>query len=67
MRIYLNRNWIFNGENVTIPHTCKETPFHYFDESEYQMISTYQREIDVPNEWNEKNVLLTFEGVAITE
>ena len=64
MRIYLNRNWNFNGENVTIPHTCKETPFHYFDESEYQMISTYQKEIDVPNEWKRKNVLLTFEGVA---
>ena len=52
MRIYLNRDWDFREEfseglfdasfgtkKVSIPHTCKETPFHYFDESEYQMIS----------------------------
>ena len=64
MRIYLNRKWDFNGENVTIPHTCKETPFHYFDESEYQMVSNYQREIEVPKEWEGKQILLTFEGVA---
>ena len=64
MRIYLNRDWNFEGELVTIPHTVKETPFHYFDESEYQMVSTYQRDIEVPKEWEGKNVLLTFEGVA---
>ena len=64
MRIYLNRNWNFAGKSVDIPHTVKETPFHYFDESEYQMVSTYQKEIDVPNEWKGKQVLLTFEGVA---
>ena len=64
MRIYLNRNWDFEGKSVDIPHTVKETPFHYFDESEYQMVSTYQKEIDVPNEWKGKQVLLTFEGVA---
>lgn len=64
MRIYLNRNWEFEGKSVDIPHTVKETPFHYFDESEYQMVSTYQKEIDVPNEWKGKQVLLTFEGVA---
>lgn len=64
MRIYLNRNWDFEGKSVDIPHAVKETPFHYFDESEYQMVSTYQKEIDVPNEWKGKQVLLTFEGVA---
>ena len=64
MRIYLNRNWNFEGTSVDIPHTVKETPFHYFDESEYQMISNYQKEIDVPKEWKGKQILLTFEGVA---
>lgn len=64
MRIYLNRDWQFEGKTVTIPHTVKETPFHYFDESEYQKVSTYQKEIDVPKEWEGKQVLLTFEGVA---
>ena len=65
MQIYLNRDWIFNSnQKVTIPHTCKETPFHYFDESEYQMVCEYEKEIEVPETWKEKQVLLTFEGVA---
>lgn len=50
MRKYLNRDWNFTEEykeslfdiaydwtkfkKVSIPHTCKETPFNYFDESE---------------------------------
>ena len=51
MRIYLNHDWKFieqyagneweNAETVQIPHTCKETPLHYFDENEYQMVSGY--------------------------
>ena len=77
MKIYLNRNWdftenfsesLFSGTQgtvkVAIPHTCKETPFHYFDERAYQIISGYRRELDVPAEWSEKQILLTFEGVA---
>ncbi len=69
MKIYLNRDWYFtnpssSGQKVSIPHTCKETPFHYFDESEYQMISSYQKELEIPEEWKNKQVLLTFEGVA---
>ena len=77
MKIYLNRNWdfteafsdrFFDGpwgtQKVTIPHTCKETPFHYFDESAYQMVSGYRKELDIPAEWEGKQILLTFEGVA---
>ena len=77
MKIYLNRDWDFTEEfserlfdgpwgttKVTIPHTCKETPFHYFDEQEYQMIYGYRKELDVPAEWEGKQILLTFEGVA---
>lgn len=77
MRIYLNRDWDFTEDfsdrlfsdnrgtkKVTIPHTCKETPFHYFDESEYQMVSGYRKELDVPSRWEGKQILLTFEGVA---
>ena len=69
MKIYLNRDWKFSGKDnnfeiVTLPHTVSVTPFHYFSEKEYQMISTYQKEIDIPMEWKGKNILLTFEGVA---
>lgn len=59
MRKYINDNWVFTEEftedliqemglasqmeQVRLPHTCKETPFHYFDEHIYQMVSCYQR------------------------
>ena len=79
-RIYLMREWNFcesfseemisqpmaseNAVSVSLPHTCKETPFHYFDEHIYQMVSCYQR-IIVPEEaWKDKVVLLTFEAVG---
>ena len=54
-RIYLNDGWLFGTQfdesmlsgkcdaldmkPVRIPHTVKETPLHYFDEHEYQMVS----------------------------
>ena len=78
-RIYLNNDWYFNecfrdemlkadydyikDECVRIPHTVKETPLHYFDEHEYQKTAAYTRALNVPEEWKEKNVFLTFEGV----
>ena len=50
-RIYLNNDWKFAEQfeasmteaayddsamqNVRLPHTCKETPLHYFDEHCY--------------------------------
>ena len=77
MRIYLNRDWDFTESfsdnlftsplgttKVIIPHTSKETPFHYFDESAYQMVSGYRKVLDIPREWEGKKILLTFEGVA---
>ena len=79
-RVYLNNDWRFTErfseeitkedfndlhmESVRIPHTVKETPFHYFDESEYQMVSGYRRILDAPKEWQDKEILLTFEGIA---
>ena len=41
----------FDVLNVRIPHTVKELPFHYFDEHEYQMVSAYVRDLEVPKEW----------------
>ena len=53
-RIYWNRDWQFTTEycdellekeftgevqTVTLPHTVAETPFHYCDESIYEMVS----------------------------
>ncbi len=79
MRIYLNDGWCFaekfedslkssdysgDAEKVRIPHTVKITPFNYFSDGIYQMISGYRREITVPESWAGKRIILTFEGVA---
>lgn len=79
-RLYLNDDWLFTEqfedslmapeypENtlqpVRLPHTCKETPFHYFDESLYQMVSGYRRHLLIPADWQGKRILLTFEGAV---
>ncbi|MBQ9680202.1 MAG: glycoside hydrolase family 2 protein [Ruminococcus sp.] len=58
--IHLNNGWDFtpdfsesflNGggeaETVRLPHTCAVTPFHYFDESIYQMVCGYRKRLDL--------------------
>ena len=72
-RIALNRGWEFTetweelfprggGSAPTVPaelpHTCRETPFHYFDESTYQMLCGYRRILSVPESWRGKRVFL---------
>ena len=79
-RIFIDDNWGFTNkyedeilkdsfdisklEIVRLPHTCKELPYHYFDEHEYQMISGYVRNIEADKEWEGKTVLLTIDGAA---
>ena len=79
-RMYLNEGWkftpVFREEllkkdcreeeltAVRLPHTVAETPFSYFDEAVYQMVSGYRRMLHVPAEWSGKRLLLTFEGAA---
>ena len=77
-RIYLDRKWRFNesftedmitepmeeSTLVNLPHTVKETPLNYFDESVYQMVSGYQKSIFAPTQWENQVVSLVFEGVA---
>lgn len=79
-RIYLNNDWRFTehfderifeadfaAEEMTavrLPHTCKETPLHYFDEHIYQTVSGYRRVITAPKEWEGQNVILTVDGAA---
>ena len=73
MRISLNRGWSFTehfdeaflkGENscdvaeVDLPHTCRETPYNYFDDSAYQMVCGYRQIFLVPKEWAGKRVFL---------
>lgn len=79
-RVYLNDDWKFseqfteemlgdgfdvgNMTPVRLPHTAKETPLHYFDESVYQMVSGYRRDVFIPEEWKGKRLLLTIDGAA---
>ena len=78
-RIYWNRDWKFttkyceellekdyNGELdcVCLPHTVAETPFHYFDESIYQMVSGYRKTFVPEESWRNKQVLLTIEAAG---
>ena len=79
-RIYWNDGWKFKEtyenqmretayqddawEDVRLPHTCKETPFHYFDESSYQMQCCYRKHFFAPEEWKDQTVIVTFEGIA---
>ena len=78
-RIYFNRDWQFREEyteellnveytgeceRVSLPHTVKEMPFHYFDEGIYQMISGYRKVFYAKPEWKEKKVQLTIEAAG---
>lgn len=78
--IYLNKNWMFTEEFsealltesvnpkdytiVSVPATVKETPFNYFDDSVYQMVSGYRKDIVIPDSLAGKSVRLVFAGVA---
>ncbi len=79
-RIYLNEDWRFSEQfdeamvnadyddktmtAVRLPHTCKELPYHYFDENDYQMVSGYRRVLKADKAWEGKAVLLTIDGAA---
>ena len=79
-RYYLNNDWLFSEKfrpemvradydlsemvKVRIPHTCKELPYHYFDEKMYQMVSGYRRILFADKAWEGQRILLIFEGVG---
>jgi len=76
--IPLNRDWEFTvhcddsfvrGESagavrVSLPHTVKETPLNYFDESEYQTVSCYRRRISRPADSEDNRVILHIGAAA---
>ena len=51
-------------QSVRIPHTVKQTPYNYFDDSIYQMVSGYRRTFRADMTWKDKNIILHFEGAA---
>lgn len=77
--IKLNQNWNyvktfdeqfikgdFSGydvQTVRLPHANQELPYNYFDEKDYQFISTYQRKFLIPLGKKGQKVFIDFEGV----
>ena len=73
MRIALNNGWEFTEKfsqpfldmepaedaiQVRLPHTCRQTPFDYFDEGIYQMLCGYRRKLEIPEIWEGKRLFL---------
>lgn len=79
-RINLNFDWQYRmdfkdeyveaGDNVegfelvNIPHTNKVLDYNNFDESEYQFVSCYRKQVLITSEYSGKAVILKFEGIA---
>ena len=50
---------------INIPHCAKEVPYNYFNEKDYQFISTYEKVFDVEENIDNKVVKLVFDGYML--
>ncbi|WNS40822.1 glycoside hydrolase family 2 TIM barrel-domain containing protein [Paenibacillus sp. MMS20-IR301] len=57
-------NFTEEGTAVRLPHTSKEVPVHYMEESACQMICGYRRHLNVPELWKGRRLFLQFDGAA---
>ncbi len=73
MKLPLNDNWYFTEHwsdvlltsyaglaPVRLPHTVKDVPLNYFSEKDYEMVCGYVRPLDIPADWRNKRVFVTF-------
>ncbi len=51
-------------DQVSLPHTNRVTPYHYFDEECYQFVSCYRRHFFARQEWRNKLIYLCFEAIG---
>ena len=49
---------------VRRPHTVRELPYDYFNEKDYQFISSYEKKLTIPGKWKNKRLILIVEGAA---
>lgn len=49
---------------VTLPHTNREIPFNYFDESETMFVSCYRKIFFAEEDWTDKRVFIRFQAVS---
>ena len=52
------------GEPVRLPHTVRETPLHFAQPADYEMVCGYRRTLDIPADWEGKRLFLQFDGAA---
>ncbi len=63
---YLENSFDFSRfESVDLPHTNKMLPYNYFNEKEYQFVSTYFKTLTFGEEVKGKRVFVDFEGVMM--
>lgn len=67
----LNFQWSYKNnindekyEIVNLPHTNVELPYNNFDEKLYCFVSQYNKELEILEEYKEKDIFICFEGVA---
>ena len=79
MKQALNFNWQFiadykdeylnklpnSSETINIPHAVKEVPYNYFNEKDYQIISTYEKVFDIDEDIHNKVIKLVFDGFML--
>ena len=53
---YLN-NLPNSSQIINIPHCAKEVPYNYFNEKDYQFVSTYQKLFDVEEDIKNKIIV----------
>jgi beta-galactosidase len=62
-RVYsMNRDWLFGGKKVTLPHSNVTLPWHSFDDRAYEITSVYRRQFRVPDSARGQRVFIDFEG-----
>ena len=79
MKQALNFDWLFvadykdeylnklpnSSESINIPHSMKNVPYNYFNEKDYQFVSTYQKTFDVEEDINNRIIKLVFDGFML--
>ena len=52
------------GESVRIPHSVSQTPVHYADHRDYQILCGYRRRLELGRELAGQRLFLQFDGAA---
>ena len=54
-----------SSQTIDIPHCAKEVPYNYFNEQDYQFVSTYEKLFDIEENIHNKIVNLVFDGFML--